>query len=1085
MNKSTVGKLVVCLCMVAACAVRAAVYSDDFSVAHDYLADGVAGTVWDGFLYNFTNGNAEVTVANADIANAGRLTFRSTNGNWENGDADGILLYKNVAGDFDAMVRVVSMNNVQWHDAGIMARVADPDSGGPSEDWVAVKHFAQSGMNGHRSVDGNVTTTVQVSGLQPWLRLARVGNTFISYRSVDGTVWSRISSTVRNDMDGLPVQVGLWQATFSANEGTAVFDDFTLMVASRWSHTAGGSWANTANWAQGVPEDAAGWALFTSNFAGSASITLDGDRTAGRIVFNSLSSYSIEPGGGTPRAALTLDGAVMRQHGVTCLENLSGSHDVNVPVIVSNGVTVTAEIGTRLALTKGVAGEGPLTKRGAGTLAVPGSNTYSGATQVSGGTLKIVPLPEGTQAYYAFDDPGFLGKDDSLRANHLSVAAGAPAYAQAGVSGGAVYLNGASHFTRSVFPKGVPTGASPYTIALWIRDDGSDSTGGFCGWGNNAANSCNNLRFSGTNALNNYWYGNDWNLAGLTANPKDGQWHHVAVTWDGAVQTMYVDGAPVGSTGRTGLNAQAANFVVGKTTADKNFKGWMDNLLIASRALSAAEIDAVRQEIRSANPLPAGTALKIETGGVIDFYGGSQSVGGLSGAGRVMNGSAVPATLTVGTDNASSSFAGAVGGPLTLVKEGAGTLALSGVCGQSGGTLVNEGKLVLSTKSLDALLAGSRAWFDAADAGTLTTNAGGQVTLWKNKGTAGAGLDAVQVTAGVGPTVLTNALNGRPVLSVEGSTALRTTNKLGIYGAADRTLFAVGSRQNNSSNFLAHIGEIGIDASNKSFGIASQAEMFFAYTWGNDILFAARPNGVPEIYDFVIANGVGSASVISDEGVLNGTKTLAPNTTDTVLYMGSRGTSACWGHLAEVIVFDRALSPAEIVGVEEYLRAKWFLDGAQAVLSAGDVTVAAGAVVDLAGTSQTVSGLSGNGLVTNGTLTVAGTLAPGGANEIGTLTVAAAMSLEGGTLLVDAAAGGLCDRLDVKGSLNLDGGVLLLQDPSQFAVGKYYVIATCAPGELTGTLDPDFEGSGKWKVAYDTANGTVTLVSKGLLIKMR
>lgn len=1085
MKKSTVSKLFVCLFLVAAYAVHGAVIRDDFSVAHDYLADGVAGTVWDGFFYNFTNGNAVVSIANADSANAGRLTFRSTNGSWENGDADGILLYKTVAGDFDAMVRVVSMNNVQWHDAGIMARVADPEAAGPGEDWVAVKHFAQGGMNGHRSVDGNVTTTVQVPGLQPWLRLSRVGNLFVSYRSADGVSWSQISSTVRSDMDGLPVQVGLWHATFSANEGTAVFDDFIVRQPEVWTLSGGGSWGEAGNWTNALPDAASEWAVFPNTITNNSRITLDGDRKVGWLTFNVTNgaSCNIEAGTTHPDSVLTID-EIGDSVGFPSVEVRAGNHGIAVPLSLSNGVTFTTANGTSLALQAPVSGKGDLIKTGVGRLTLSSTNRYDGATRIKAGSLGLASIPSGTKAYYRFDSASNLGLDSSGLNNDIS-AVSAPSYSAAGKYGGAVYLNGSSYFTRSVFPAGVPVGSSPYTIALWLKDDGSPNAGGFCGWGSNSALACNNFRLSGSNGLNNYWYGsgNDFNLTGLGTNLKDGQWHHVAVTWDGWTRIIYVDGSPVGSYVKAGLNAQAVNFVVGKTTADVAFKGWMDNLLIADRALGAAEIDALMREVRSGNPLPAGTAVDVGVGGILDINGCSQSIGGLSGAGRVMNGSAVPATLTVGAGNASSSFAGALGGPLTLVKTGAGALTLSGVCGQTGGTLVSGGKLVLSTKSLDALLAGSRAWFDAADAGTLTTNAAGQVTLWKNKGTAGAGLDAVQVTSGVGPTVLTNALNGRPVLSVEGTTALRTTNKLGIYGAADRTLFAVGSRQNNSSNFLAHVGEIG--AANKAFGIASQVQGCYAYTWNNDIAFAARPNGVPEIYDFVIANGAGSASVISEDGVLSGTKTLAPNTTDTVLYMGSRGTAACWGHVAEVIVFDRALSQAEILGVEEYLRVKWFLYGDQAVLSAGDVTVAAGAVVDLAGTSQTVSGLSGNGLVTNGTITVAGPLAPGGTNEIGTLTVAAATSLKGGTLLIDAASSGACDRLEVKGSLNLDGGVLLLRDPSQLAVGKRYVIATCAPGELTGTLDPEFEGSGKWKISYDTAGGTVTLVNKGLLIKVR
>ncbi len=57
------------------------------------------------------------------------------------------------------------------------------------------------------------------------------------------------------------------------------------------------------------------------------------------------------------------------------------------------------------------------------------------------------------------------------------------------------------------------------------------------------------------------------------------------------------------------------------------------------------------------------------------------------------------------------------------------------------------------------------------------------------------------------------------------------------------------------------------------------------------------------------------------------------------------------------------------------------------------LSITNGATLDLTGSSQTVSGLNGTGTVTNGTLTVTGTLAPGGMGVIGALPVNANLVL--------------------------------------------------------------------------------------------
>jgi autotransporter-associated beta strand protein len=1063
----------------------AGLVTDNFGAAQNYAADGVAGTVWDGFFYNVYGGNATVAAADANTSNAGRLTFRSTFGNWERGDNDGVLLYRTVAGDFDAMLQVVSMNATDWHDAGLMARVAETNDAGVGEDWVAVKHFAQQNNNGHRSTDGGVSSTVQVgSPAQPWLRLTRSGNTFTTYRSTDGKTWSQIGASGRADMSRLPMQVGVWQATFSANEGVAQFDNFSLRTPSTWVLATGGSWPTPGNWTNGVPVGQADWAIFSTTLLTNGSVTLDDNQAIGRLTFitTNATAYSIDSGASAPASTLTLcDTYEGFGSSGPSIEVHAGSHAITAPVTLSNGVTVTTATGTGLTVSGGFSGNGDLVKAGAGMLTLSGTNAYSGATQVQGGTLKLAAIPTGTRVYYTFDNAGSLWQDSSGQGNDLT-AVGAPAYAESGKFGGAVYLNGSSSFTRSVFPAGVPTGSSPYTIALWEKSDGSPDRGGFIGWGSSSGFQCNNFRLNGNNQLMNYWYGSDWTVAGLSTNPKDGNWHHLVVTWDGATQRMYVDGDLVGTYAHTGLNAQAMQFVVGRTTADVAFKGWLDEVLVADRAFDLAEIRSLMLSAKPDSILPELTSLQVAAGATLYLNGASQSVAALSGGGRVMNGTQAAVTLTVGGDGSSSAFSGTFDGAIAVAKVGAGTLTLSGLSAYSGGTTVSGGRLVLRPPSLQSVLAGSLAWYDASDAATLTTNEAGQVTLWANKGAGGSDLNAVQIAEGAGPTMLSGGLNGMPVLSLDGTNGLRSQINLGISGAQDRTVFAVGCRKNNGTMCFAHIGN---GTNNQAFGIISQPEYLFNYSWGmgKDILFAARPNNAYEIYDFTLSASYGTANLISGGVLSSGELALTPNTVDTPLYLGSRFAAAGQGNLAEVLVYSRALTLAERMGVEAYLRAKWFSAGSSA-LSAGQVNVAEGAVLDLDGTAQTLSGLSGKGLVTNGTLAVSGDIAPGGTNAVGTLTLAGVAPLSG-TLRVDVEADGDCDLLKVEGALDFIGVTLHIQDVSQLKVGNRYVIASCSPGGLYSPFNSDNLGASNWKVSYHAAAGEVCLVNRGLLIMVK
>lgn len=148
-----------------------------------------------------------------------------------------------------------------------------------------------------------------------------------------------------------------------------------------------------------------------------------------------------------------------------------------------------------------------------------------------------------------------------------------------------------------------------------------------------------------------------------------------------------------------------------------------------------------------------------------------------------------------------------------------------------------------------------------------------------------------------------------------------------------------------------------------------------------------------------------------------------------------------------------------------------------------NLAIAAGAIVDLNGHTQTLGGLSGSGMVSNGTLTVSGTTAPGGTNVLGTLTLATTTTLSG-KLLIDVKTDGACDVLQVKGSLSLVDLDLQIQDMGQLNTSKEYVIARFTPGNLTGRFRSNNLDSLK-VVFYNNAAGEIRLIGRGTIISFR
>ena len=98
----------------------------------------------------------------------------------------------------------------------------------------------------------------------------------------------------------------------------------------------------------------------------------------------------------------------------------------------------------------------------------------------------------------------------------------------------------------------------------------------------------------------------------------------------------------------------------------------------------------------------------------------------LTGAGTV--GGSNARTLTVGVNNGSGTFSGAIGGSISFTKNGTGTQTLSGTNTYTGATTVNDGKLVIngsiSTSSLTTVKSGATLG-GSGTVGALTIESGG------------------------------------------------------------------------------------------------------------------------------------------------------------------------------------------------------------------------------------------------------------------------------------------------------------------------------------------------------------------------
>ncbi|MFS8180639.1 autotransporter domain-containing protein [Pseudovibrio denitrificans] len=206
----------------------------------------------------------------------------------------------------------------------------------------------------------------------------------------DGAGTLRLTGT--NDFSGgTTINDGTVQVNdiSSLGTGTTTVDGATLSYSGTTSATYSNLVFSAAGGTLEVTESS-GILEIDSDISGVGSLTKKGD---GTLVLSGTNTYS----GGTfiTGGALQVDDLDRLGTGATTLNggslNYTGTGAVTLSDLVLGGADNTLDVSNSAAsitVSSGLSGTGSLTKSGAGTLILTGTNTYNGGTTVSAGTLQ-------------------------------------------------------------------------------------------------------------------------------------------------------------------------------------------------------------------------------------------------------------------------------------------------------------------------------------------------------------------------------------------------------------------------------------------------------------------------------------------------------------------------------------------------------------------------------------------------------------------------------------------------------------------------------------------------------------------------
>lgn len=385
---------------------------------------------------------------------------------------------------------------------------------------------------------------------------------------------------------------------------------------------------------------------------------------------------------------------------------------------ISNNAALVFNRSDALAYADVISGSGSLTQTGSGTLTLTGANTYSGGTTINAGTISIANASALGSGSLALNN-GTLANTAALTFSPSITLGSGGTFSTAG---GELILTGEISGSGSLTKSGgstlTLTSANTYTggttLNAGILALGSDNAlgtgtltlnGGTLRAAGAGRTLTNHVIFNGDFTL-----GRSTNLSGAITLTKNITLTSANPDAQGATSTSTLSGVISGNYGLTfteGTNPTGTLVLSGANT-------YTGNTVLQSGKLTLAHSLALQNS-------------------TFDYQGGTlgfesittATFGGLAGsqALALTNASSSAVDLTVGGNNASTTYSGMLTGSGSFIKTGSGTLTLTGNNTHTGGTLISSGTLQIGVGGSTGSLSG-----DISNNAALIFNRSGALT---------------------------------------------------------------------------------------------------------------------------------------------------------------------------------------------------------------------------------------------------------------------------------------------------------------------------------------------------------------------
>ncbi|MGA2253320.1 MAG: autotransporter-associated beta strand repeat-containing protein, partial [Thermoguttaceae bacterium] len=253
-------------------------------------------------------------------------------------------------------------------------------NGSLDEGYGPIRGLVRSGSALYGTTGSNAPSTVfsiPINGGTP---------TFLSSMGTQGIGPAQLLF-VGADIYGTTETGGASRTNTSSGNGTVFAID--LAPTHQWGANATGSWNTPGNWNDNtVPNGVGQQAVLGPGPTGPTTVTLDAAQTVGTLTLNSTADYTLMAGNG---GSLTLDNSG-NPLGIQ-IDVLSGAHSITAPMIIANSAArVNLSGSSSLSISGNISQAGgsqslTLTGDGTGFVSLSGSNSYTGGTILSSGTL--------------------------------------------------------------------------------------------------------------------------------------------------------------------------------------------------------------------------------------------------------------------------------------------------------------------------------------------------------------------------------------------------------------------------------------------------------------------------------------------------------------------------------------------------------------------------------------------------------------------------------------------------------------------------------------------------------------------------